>query len=155
LGKPGRLWGAILPLKSELWFFKVTGPIEEVSQRDSELRRFLESVEFKNGEPVWSLPEGWKQESGFDFIFAVIHIPTDADPLELSVSHLVRADGPLSDQILANVNRWRGQMSLPAVKPDELSSTTERLTVAGAETTLVSLDGLIKPKTPGRGPFMK
>lgn len=155
VGKPGRLWGAIVPLKTELWFFKVTGPIEDVKQQDADLRKFLESVRFDKGEPSWTLPEKWKQEPGAGFIHAIIRIPTDTEPLEFSVSRLVRGESPLEEQLLANVNRWRGQISLPPVTPEELANTTEKLTVAGAESTLVTLDGIVKPKMPGRGPFMQ
>ncbi len=153
-GKPGKLWGAIVPQASELWFFKATGPVAEMSQRESELKSFLQSIRFTAGEPKWTLPDGWQQRPGFDFIFATISIPTDQSPLELSVSRLPRGDGPLEDQLLANINRWRDQISLSTVKSDELAATTERLDVNGVEATLLSVEGTIKPR-PMRGPFVK
>lgn len=152
--KPGRLWGAIVPMESELWFFKATGPIEEMTKVEPELRTFLESVKFDKGEPKWKLPDGWEQSPGFDFIFANIRIPMDKDPIELSVSRLVRRDIPLEEDLLENVNRWRGQITKPPIAADDLSKSTETLTVSGAETTLVILDGMLKPRGTGRAPFM-
>jgi len=153
-GKPGRLWGAIVPQKSELWFFKATGPIDVMTQYEPELRTFLESIQFDQGEPKWTLPAGWKQEPGFDFVFATIRIPAEKEPLELSVSRLVRRDSPpLDEQLLENINRWRGQATLPPITAAELATSTERLTVSEAEATLLSVAGILKPRSMGRGPF--
>jgi hypothetical protein len=153
-GTPGRLWGAIVPMETELWFFKATGPIEEMTKVEPELRTFLESVRFDKGEPKWELPDGWEQSPGFDFIFANIRIPAGKEPIELSVSRLVRRDMPLEEDLLENVNRWRGQITKPPVSAEDLSKSTETLNVSGFETTLVSLEGMLKPRGMGRGPFM-
>lgn len=154
-GKPGRLWGAIVPQDSELWFFKATGPVDDMARHESEIRAFLQSVKFERGEPKWELPESWQQDPGFDFIFATIHIPAGKERLDLSVSRLPRGDGALDEQLLANINRWRGQISLPPVTLNELAATTERITVSGIEATLLSVEGTLKSRPMGRGPMMR
>jgi hypothetical protein len=155
MGKPGRLWGAIVPLKSDLWFFKITGPSADVARREADLRDFVQTVSFPNGEPKWTLPADWTERPGNEFRFVTIVLPAEKAPLELTVSRLGRGDNPLDEQLLANVNRWRGQVSLPPITLEELASSTERLEVAGVEATIVSLDGVLKPNSMGRGPFMQ
>jgi hypothetical protein len=71
---------------------------------------------------------------------ATIAIPAGDDSIELTVSKLGwTGDGPAG--LLANVNRWRGQMQLPAVGPAGLADCTSALEVAGSDATLVDLSG--------------
>lgn len=153
-GDPARLWGAIVPQKSDVWFFKLTGPIETVKELESPLRDFLPTVHFSNGTPAWTLPEGWRQMPGNEFRFATLVIPSDEKPLELAVSKLPRG-GSWEAQLLDNVNRWREQMTLPPLKPEEVTDATEQLDVNGATATVVNVAGIKKPDTMGRGPFAR
>lgn len=153
-GKPGRLWGVIVPRESEVWYFKLTGPIDDVKQREPELRDFIQKVEFTNELPAWKLPEGWTQRAGNDIRFATIVVPADPEPMELTVIKLPR-NGPLDKLLLDNVNRWRDQITLPSLKQDELAAQTERIPVAGIESTLVNLEGVLKPSSMTRPPFAR
>lgn len=152
-GEPARLWGAIVPWKADVWFFKLTGPIDDVQALDGALRKFLISVDLRTGEPAWTLPDGWQQKPGNEFRFATLVVPAGEKPLELAVSKLGR-NGPWNDQLLVNVNRWYEQMSLPPLASDQLAAL-ESVDVDGATATVVNVDGLKKPETRGRGPFMQ
>lgn len=154
-GEPARLWGAIVPLQNELWFFKLTGPVEEVGQLEPQLREFLQTVRFDKGDPKWTTPEGWTMRPGNEFRFATLLIPSSQKPLELAVSKLPRGDDPLAEQLLANVNRWRGQVTQPPLNSDELESAAETIQIDGRSSILVSLVGIAAPSSMGRGPFMK
>lgn len=153
-GEPGRLWGVIVPRESDVWYFKLTGPIEDVKQREPELRDFLQTVKFVDELPTWKLPPTWTERPGNDIRFATIMVPADKKPMELTVIKLPR-NGPLDKLLLDNVNRWRDQITLPALKSDELAAGTERATVAGVESTLVSLEGVLKPSSMARPPFAR
>ncbi len=152
-GEPARLWGAIVPHAADLWFFKLTGPIADVAGLDAKLREFLASVKFDGDQPKWNAPDGWLQRPGNEFRFATLVIPSEPKPLELTVSKLSRGDGPLEDQLLANVNRWRGQVALPPLEADGLAKESERLSVAGEDALIVSYDGVAQPNAMGRPPF--
>lgn len=152
-GEPAHLWGAIVPLKADVWFFKLTGPVEEVKALDTSLRDFLRTINWESGEPDWTLPEGWQQKPGNEFRFATIVLPSEQQPLELAVSKLGRSDEDWNDQLLANLNRWLGQLSLPPINKDEIAASTESLEVSGVTATIVSVTGVKKPETMGRGPF--
>lgn len=154
VGEPARLWGAIVPLTSDVWFFKLTGPVEAVKALESDLSQFLQTVRFGKDEPTWTLPDGWQQKPGNEFRFATLIIPAGEKPLELAVSKLGRG-GPWDAQLLVNVNRWREQLTLPPLKPEELTEATETLDVDGVTATIVNAVGIKKPDTMGRGPFMK
>ncbi|MEZ6185897.1 MAG: hypothetical protein R3F62_12920 [Planctomycetota bacterium] len=66
----------------------------------------------------WSLPEGWSesppQPGGMRF--ATLHAPAGDGPLDVAVFRFPGEAGGL----LANVNRWRDQLGLPAVSEAEL-----------------------------------
>lgn len=102
-----RLLAAIVPSAERLWFFKVTGPSDEVERLKPDFKAFVAKVRFEGDRPVWELPNGWRQEAGSELRYATIRI----GGLELLVSRL----GPEAAKLLENVNRWRGQLGLPPV----------------------------------------
>jgi hypothetical protein len=70
---------------------------------------------------------------------ATILIPTDEKPLELSVTSLPWTGAP--DELLSNVNRWRGQMQLGATDSQGLAECTRELKAGDATMTVVDLRG--------------
>ena len=76
----------------------------------------------------WSLPKGWSEEPGGGMRFATFKAPYPGK-LEATV---VVLPGPAGGE-LANVNRWRGQISLPALDEAALvKARTVLKTKAGA-----------------------
>ena len=72
--------------------------------------------------------------------FATIEIPSDEQPLDMSVIPL--PTGPDEDEwVLANINRWRSQLTLPPISASELASRTKSVSSADGPLTLVDLQG--------------
>lgn len=156
-----RLLGAIVAQPSQSWFFKVTGPSELVKAARPEFEEFLGSLRFEEGEPAWKLPAGWKQQAGSGMRFATLEIEAE-EPLELSVIALPTPPG--SDKagyLLANINRWRGQLQQGQLTADQLESETTELEISGSTpliATVVEFEGQLGGGPPmaagGGGPFM-
>ncbi len=166
--------GAIVPRGEKTWYFKLTGPKPAVEQHQAAFHKFIESLQFaKEGpedKPAWQLPDGWQEVKEADAAsamfkpYATIKLPATEAKLELTVTPLPKMAGTPEEEILANVNRWRGQMGLAIVGPVNLYSTenqdevTKTVDINGSKVTLVSLVGRAKParKSPpfaSGGPF--
>jgi hypothetical protein len=91
------------------------------------------------------LPEGWEQRPGAGPRFATLVIPGEKDgkPLEVSVITLPWKSMDEAGQVLANVNRWRGQISLEPLAADDLDDNVQRVKLADGEAILVDLHGTL------------
>lgn len=145
------------------WFFKMTGEDASVVEQKPAFVQFLKTVAFaeqpsvhlaaadrpvstnvrevpaENSErPLWVVPPGWQEQPGAQMLLAKFIIPgPDDKQAELNVSMLSGAGGGL----LANVNRWRGQIQLPPVDDAALSKQIETLDLASGKATLVDMNG--------------
>jgi hypothetical protein len=168
-GKPGRMLGAIATVGETNWFFKLLGPLDPVSAQKEAFDAFIKSVKFTgdDGEkqPAWTLPEGWAQipaddprnkggNSGFSVPrFATIDIIVDGEKVELTVISL-GADGADPDgDLLANVNRWLGQVTLPGVEAEQLHKSITQLKLGDVTVNVIDFEGHLKPRGMGRAPF--
>lgn len=113
-GESDRMLTAIVPGGDTMWFFKVAGPRELVTQHADEFRDFLKSVVLdEEGKPTWELPSGWLQKDGKLGRYKTLLIDSSPETLEVSVTMLGAPPAEQLDNYLAmNVNRWRAQMSL-------------------------------------------
>jgi hypothetical protein len=136
-----RMIVAILRDGERAWFLKVVGPLAEVDRRADELNTFFETVRVAADKPHpdWQLPAGWKQDGASDMRAATLWIPTDTQPLEMSVTPLPWTGGEA--ELLSNVNRWRGQMQLPPIGVVALADCTRELKAGEATMTIVDLRG--------------
>ncbi len=83
----------------------------------------------------WTVPEGWVQaEDRSGFLTAVFTAETDAGPVRITVSQL----GGDGGGILANINRWRGQVGLPAITEIQQQPMTP-IDIAGQPAGLLDL----------------
>jgi hypothetical protein len=116
-GKPARILAAIVPRGRKTWFFKVIGPDAEVMQQRQRFTAFIRSVRFKKDakEPVWDLPQGWQRMPGSGMRFASLQLGPPDKPLELTVIPLSTGGESIDEYLLANVNRWRGQLGRPSI----------------------------------------
>lgn len=145
---------AIVPTESSLIFFKLTGPDEAVAEEFDRFVALLKSVRFDGDKPTWTLPQYWKQETGEGMRLATIQVPTQGPPLEMTVIPLGRGDGPLDDQILANVNRWRGQLQLSPVTQSTLQAESPEWTwLKVADKSVIVVNFVGKLSSSGQPPF--
>ena len=155
-GEPtDRTLAAIVPLKPQGWFFKLTGPKDAVAAHEQAFTTMLKSVRFASGDnPTWTLPEGWQQQPGNQIRYATVLIPAEGKALEVSVTALPNSGGDDDEYVLANVNRWRGQLRLPPIDKQQLPGDSTKIELDGATATLVNLVGHAAPNAMGRPPFV-
>lgn len=137
-----RMVAAIVPSGEQTWFFKAVGPGRALAEKKQEFDRFLASVRFVDGKPEWTLPEGWREEKAGGERVATFKFGKADAPLELAVTKLEGAGGG----VLANVNRWRGQLGLQPIEESDLSRETATRTIGGAKSTVVDFEGTSKPQ---------
>lgn len=117
------------------WFFKLNGTVDAITKAETEWKPFLESVQFVDGKPKYDLPTGWSDAGERPMRFATLKIGDSKPPLELAISSL----GPGQD-LLLNVNRWRGQMGLASITAENLDADTKPLKLvekSGAKSALL------------------
>jgi len=151
-----RLLAAMFQHGERTWFIKLMGPAAEVNEHKEAFDRFLQSVQFsdKTETPItWTVPEGWREERGSKLRYATFHLESKNQSLEVTVVALGREAGTL----LANVNRWRGQIGLAPATQAELGKVSKEVKVHGVAGTLVDMAGkavpmaaMTAPPNPGR-----
>ena len=84
--------------------------------------------------PKWIVPKDWEEGKAAPMRRATFVVKsTDGQSAEVAVSAFPGDVGGL----LANVNRWRGQIGLGPVAPDEVASITSDVEISGAKATVV------------------
>ena len=112
--KKQRMLGAMFPRGDQVWFFKVTGPESSIAEMGSDFREFVEGISFADQGPLLNdLPQGWRRAADKPMRFASLSVETPEKQLDVSISSLTRQED-WDQQVLANVNRWRGQLGLEA-----------------------------------------
>ena len=94
-----------------------------------------------DGLPAWQVPAGWKAAGPKPMRLASFDIPDAGGNGDVSISKLNGDGGGL----LANVNRWRGQVGLPALDAAALASNSKTLATASGDSAIwVELAGTEK-----------
>ena len=93
---------------------------------------------------TWQTPDGWTEVAPGEMRVASFKIQGQNGKLA-DVSVVPLPGMPGSDD--ANVNRWRGQVGLPPVSPEELKKSGENVEAAGQPAQLYDLAG----QNPGNG----
>jgi hypothetical protein len=167
--QPVRMLGALVPFDGSTWFFKLTGPAALVEKEKPAYLKLLGSVKAgaapaaeaaapaaagptppaadmastavpTAGGPglKWVAPANWQSKPASGMRKATFIAAGDAGTFaELSVTAFPGAVGGE----LANLNRWRGQLSLPPLAEAELAGAITRETVHGLSVTLVDITG--------------
>ncbi len=166
-GSKSRILGGILPLNGESWFFKMMGPDQLVNSQRDAFQQFLQSVHAVGGAPAsvaapmtanagastnaptpppieapqgapvqYTLPPNWKEKplssmrlASFD---ATAPNGKTADVSVVSLPGMAGGD-------LANVNRWRGQVSLQPIDESALQHAAEHVRANGHDFLVVDL----------------
>ena len=150
------------------WFFKMTGHEALVREQKPAFVEFLKSIKFtapseglqlskasrpvstnvkqvprENSErPTWEIPPGWREVPGGQMLVAKFVIGGEDAKAELNVSQLSGTGGG----ILANINRWRGQLGLSPLAETDLKQQLQSLDVPGGKAMLIDMTGN-DPKT--------
>ncbi len=73
--------------------------------------------------------------------FATLEIDGEGGPYELTVTPLGLPSEDLTSYVLANVNRWRGQLGLRPISEDQLPNKSTQFDLDGTQVTIVNLLG--------------
>ncbi|MBT8484237.1 MAG: hypothetical protein HKO59_12425, partial [Phycisphaerales bacterium] len=90
------------------------------------------------GDMAWSLPAGWRAvENTNTMRFATLQAGTAAETIEVAISRL----GGTAGGVPANVNRWRGQIGLPAASTEDIAHAAIPIETPHATGLVVDLVG--------------
>jgi hypothetical protein len=89
------------------------------------------------GKPAWEIPTGWQETAANQMLLAKFAVTNQDGEAEVTVSSFPGEVGGL----LANVNRWRGQVGLAPLTQEDLDKSVSRLDVLGGTATLVDVSG--------------
>jgi hypothetical protein len=146
-----RLLAAIVPQHKSTWFFKLVGPMSAVQEHQEAFDRFLQSVRFTDqiDQPIkWTVPESWQQVQAGENRYASFALRGKDDAeLEMTVTRL----GPEAAAVQPNVDRWRRQMGLPPLAPQDLGTVCKEIKIDGLIATRV--DMATTKKAPARSPL--
>lgn len=95
-------------------------------------------VAAREGAPGWTIPTGWTEVSGGQFLFAKFTIAGDGSAqAAVNVSTSAGDGGGLA----ANVSRWLGQLGKSPWSESELKANTKEVEVAGGKAVFVEMSG--------------
>ncbi len=123
---------AVLPLKTETWYFKFTGPVGVLREAEKTFAEFLRTIRMANSQESSpsaaptparpkgievTAPDGWKPSEGSSMRAASFTVTgPDGDSADVSVVPIPGESG----SVLDNVNRWRSQLKLdPLASADD------------------------------------
>ena len=169
-GGKSRILAAITRRDGVAWFFKMTGEDDVIAGQKSAFIDFLKSVSFTSAaakaqlppshppidagsmmapaagtaassgqpKPNWEVPSGWKEIPGGQFLVAKFAL-TDGANAQASVNvSMSPGDG---GGMLANVNRWRNQLSLAPEAEADLAKELNPFDLPGGKATLADITG--------------
>ncbi|WP_439624263.1 hypothetical protein [Gemmata sp.] len=129
-GSGTRILGALYPADNPVWFFKLTGPSDQLEKHAADFEKLTNSVKPQgDAVPAFTLPAGWTlggprsvSRGGVtvEFVQTIKLGPPDA-PLEVTIS---RSGGG----VMMNVNRWAGQVGVAVRGPADLGKYTKEFT---------------------------
>lgn len=77
-------------------------------------------------------PSGWTPAQGSSLSVAAFQATQDGRSVTITIT-------PAGGDLIANVNRWRGQIQLPAATADEIKNSSRALTVDNRPVVIVEL----------------
>jgi len=90
-----------------------------------------------SAKPSWEVPVAWRETPAGQPLLARFEISGSDGKAEVTISALPGAAGGL----LANMNRWRGQIGLKAVSQGEAEKLVTSLDVMGGKAMLIDMNG--------------
>jgi hypothetical protein len=167
---PTRMLAVIYRKEGTAWFFKMTGDDELVAKQKPTFIAFLKTLNFEGkasqtelppshppidsgsiassrapaaqassaGKPNWQVPSGWQEVDAGQFLVAKFKLVGEGNAQAAVNVSMSAGDG---GGLEANVNRWRGQLGLPAMASTELSSAVQTLDIPGGKAMLIEMNG--------------
>jgi hypothetical protein len=153
-GSTERMIVALVRRSGATWFFKMTGDTASVSDAKPAFIEFLKSIRFSgqsdsaptptattapdSSAPKWNVPSDWVEKTPGPMLFKSFSIADNAGAnASVTVSFFQGEVGG----VLANVNRWRGQVGLSPVAEDKLDGAAASLETDGGKAVLVDFEG--------------
>lgn len=136
-----RIYAAIVPYQGQSWFFKMSGPFKTVQSQIPAFSTLLRGVRFGESAPSTSdamqptadehlgdleftAPSGWVASEGSSIRIASFAIVKEGyPPADFSITSFPGDTGGL----VANVNRWRGQIGLSPWSPAKVEAAAKEL----------------------------
>ena len=143
-----RMLGAMYPAAEPEWFFKLTGPADELAKHEAGFDKLLASVSLPagGGAPKFDAPEGWKVGPGRAGI-VVATIRTPDDKYEVTVTSSIGGVAP-------NLKRWAvDQLGQKSFGPEDVAKVTTPVEAKGVKGLKADLRGPNNPSPKG-GPMM-
>ncbi len=167
-GEKTRILAAITRREGVAWFFKMTGDDNLVTEQKPAFMEFLKSVSFPavaaqaqlppshppidagglmaqagtavpgEGKPSWDVPSNWKEVPGGQFLVAKF-VLAGARNAEAAVN-VSKSQGD-GGGLLANLNRWRGQLGLPPTTEADLGKATRSVDLPNGKAVLADISG--------------
>ncbi len=138
---PARTLAAAVYRPDATWFFKLMGDPEAVEAQKKAFDDLVSTLKANGANLEWKLPSGWTETKGQGLRYATFKLPGDSG-LEVAVNRFEGVAGSL----LANVNRWRGELSLEDLKEAELPQAVSDRKVNELTVHVVNLAGKRKPR---------
>lgn len=152
--------GVVIPGQEATWFLKMSGAPSVVARAKEPFLRFIQTFEFHTGShgpaqtaatgagydsgraaggtPQWRPPENWREKSPGSMVTAAFSVSGKENrQAEVTISRLSGDGGGL----LANINRWRGQLMLEPIGPADLSRHVAYIEVGEDKVPLVDFTG--------------
>ena len=151
--------GAILNRNGTTWFFKMTGSAMVVTDQKPIFLDFLKSLKFETSvaqatlpashppignkpaslssesKPKWRVPQGWQEGPPTQFLVAQFLIPGE-NGSQAGVNISKTGGG-----VTANINRWRGHLSLEELSSGEIEKQLQTLAVPDSKAMLIDMRG--------------
>lgn len=121
---PRRILGAVIPTESGCYFLKTTDAPERLEPLLSDFRDIVSefAIDTSTGKPNMALPEGWVMNPRNDIAMAEFVSPASSGSVKFTVTMLAMPAPPdWEGYLLSNINRWRGQLSLPETTANALN----------------------------------
>lgn len=160
-----RTYVAVLTANQNTWIFKMSGHDAFVAQQKPEFTSFLKSITFEESsglghephlastnsrqvpmasnsqdpaKPLWQVPPAWQEQPPTQMLLAKFIVSGTAnEKAEVTVSAFPGDMGGM----LANVNRWRGQVGLDNIAQSDLSNAVTSVDLPGGKATLLDVVG--------------
>lgn len=113
-----RMLAAIVPAKGRGWFIKLSGDKDAIEKQQPAFVEMLSTLTVSGEKLNWKVPAGWSEKPGNEMRAATL-VAGDSK-LECAISFLPADDATSSDYLIANINRWRGQIGLANIGTADL-----------------------------------